>query len=314
MPRDLYETLGVTKSASDEEIKKAFRKLAQKHHPDRNPGDKEAEARFKEVSSAFDILSDPDKKANYDRYGHAGAAGGFPGGGGGFPSGAGSPNFNQGQAEDLFRQFFGGEQSPFGGGGGGGAYTFEDLMGGGRRQQARGRGKRATPAPPVESDVTVPFNTAAFGGSVSIALDNGREISVKVPAGIEDGKKLRVPTEATGGPEVRLRVTIAPHPYFRRDGADLLLDVPLSIVEATLGGKVDVPTLDGSRLEVKIPPGTASGAKLRLRGKGIAGGDQYLVFKIGPPTNLNDEATELLKQFSEKAAYDPRASLIWRHE
>jgi curved DNA-binding protein len=311
MPRDLYETLGVSKSASDDEIKKAYRKLAQKYHPDRNPGDKDAEARFKEVSSAFDILSDPDKKANYDRYGHAGAAGGFPGGGGGFPGGAGAPNFDQRQAEDLFRQFFGGEQSPFGGGGG--SYTFEDLMGGGRRQQARGRGKRATPAPPIESDVTVPFSTAAFGGAVSIALDNGREISVKVPAGIEDGKKLRVPPEATGGPEVRLRVTIAPHPYFRRDGADLLLDVPLSIVEATLGGKVDVPTLDGSRLEVKIPPGTASGAKLRLRGKGIAGGDQYLVFKIVPPTTVNDEAATLLKQFADKTAYDPRANLPWRH-
>lgn len=311
MPRDLYETLGVSKSASDDEIKKAYRKLAQKHHPDRNPGDKEAEARFKEISSAFDILSDPDKKANYDRYGHGGAPGGYPGGGGGYP-GPGGANFNQSQAEDLFRQVFGGQDSPFGSGGG--SYTFEDLLGGGRKQQARGRGKRAAPVPPIESDVTVPFSTAAFGGLVNIALDNGREISVKVPAGIEEGKKLRVPPEATGGPEVRLRVTIAPHPYFRRDGADLLLDVPLSIVEATLGGKVDVPTLDGSRLEVKIPAGTSSGAKLRLRGKGIAGGDQYLIFKIVPPTNLSDDAKELLKQFSEKAVYDPRAGLIWRQE
>lgn len=311
MPRDHYETLGVSKSATDDEIKKAYRKLAQKYHPDRNPGDKDAEARFKEVSSAFDVLSNPDKKANYDRYGHAGPPGGFPGGGGFSGGGGGAPNFDQRQAEDLFRQFFGGEQSPFGGGGG--SYTFEDLMGGGRRQQPRGRGKRATPAPPVETDVTVPFNTAAFGGSVTISLDNGREISVKVPAGIEEGKKLRVPPEATGGPEVRLRVTIAPHPYFRTDGADLLLDVPITIIEATLGGKVDVPTLEGSRLEVKIPPGTASGAKLRLRGKGIAGGDQYLVFKIVPPTAVTDDAAALLKQFAEKAPYDPRTNLIWRN-
>ena len=308
MPRDLYETLGVSKSATDDEIKKTFRKLAQKYHPDRNPGDKEAEGKFKEISSAFDILSDPDKRANYDRFGHAGTGPGFPGAGGPggrFPGGYGGTNFDPGQAEDLFRQFFGGSGSPFGdrgGGGGGGAYSFDDLLGGGTGgKKQKGRNKRATQAPPVESDVTVPFQTAAFGGSVNIALDNGREITVKVPAGIEEGKKLRVPPEATGGAEVHLRVHIADHPFFRRDGADVLLDVPVGIVEATLGGKVEVPTVDGSRLEVKVPPGTSSGAKLRLRGKGIAGGDQYLVFKVVPPTNLDEEAKELLKQFAEKA-------------
>ena len=182
--------------------------------------------------------------------------------------------------------------------------------GAGKKQQ-RGR-KRQTQAPPVESDITVPFHTAAFGGMVNIALDNGREISVKVPAGIAQGKKLRVPVEATGGVEVHLRVHIADHPYFRRDGADVLLDVPVGIVEATLGGKVEVPTLDGSRLEVKVPPGTAGGSKLRLRGKGISGGDQYLVFKIVPPTNLDDDAKELLKQFAERAKFDPRANVPWK--
>ena len=222
----------------------------------------------------------------------------------------GGTNFDPSQAEDLFKQFFGGGGNPFGGGGGG-SYSFDDLMGG-QKRQAKGRGKRNAPPPPVESDVTVPFHTAAFGGSVNIALDNGREISVKVPAGIEEGKKLRVPKEATGGGEVHLRVHIADHPYFRRDGADVLLDVPIGIVESTLGTKVEVPTLDGSRLEVKIPPGTASGAKLRLRGKGIAGGDQYLIFKIVPPTNLNDEAKELLKQFAELAQFDPRANVAWK--
>ncbi|MFO0936754.1 MAG: J domain-containing protein [Gemmataceae bacterium] len=323
MPRDLYETLGVNKTATDDEIKKAYRRLAQKYHPDRNPGDKAAEAQFKEISSAFDILSDPNKRANYDRFGHAGAQG-FPGGGpggpggpggftGGFPGGMGGTNFDPGQAENLFRQFFGGD-SPFGEGGGGGAYTYEDLMGGGNRRAQRGGrgGRRAAPQPPVESSVTVPFNTAAFGGSISISLDNGREISVKIPAGIEEGKKLRVPKEATGGVDVLLQVHIAEHAYFRRDGADILLDVPISIVEATLGGKVDVPTLDGSRLEVKVPAGTSSGAKLRLRGKGIAGGDQYLVFKIVPPTNLDDAAKELLKQFAERTSFDPRVSVPWK--
>jgi curved DNA-binding protein len=317
MPRDPYEVLGVSRSATDDEIKKAYRRLAQKHHPDRNPGDKAAEAKFKEISAAHDILSDATKKANYDRFGTADVPGGFPGGagpGGGFPGGAGGTNFDPGQAEDLFRQFFGGAaggDSPFGRSGGG-AYSFDDLLGGAKRQPPRGRAKRPTAPTPVDSDVTVPFHTAAFGGSVAITLDNGREITVKIPAGIEDGKKLRVPAEATGAAEVHLRVHIADHPYFRRDGADVLLDVPLGIAEATLGTKVDVPTVDGSRLEVKVPPGTAGGAKLRLRGKGIAGGDQYLVFKIVPPTNLDDEAKAALARFADLAKESPRANVPWR--
>lgn len=301
MPRDPYEILGVSKSASTDEIKSAYRKLAQKFHPDRNPGDKTAEAKFKEVSGAYDLLSDPEKKANFDRFGTA-----TPGGpGGGFPGAGGVPGgFDQRQAEDLFRQFFGGGESPFQSGGG--AYGFGDVFG----NQKKKRSRRPS-AEPVETDVTVPFMTAATGGTVTLSLDNGREINVKIPAGIETGKKMRVPPSATGSSELHLTVKVTDHPYFRRDGSDLLLDVPISVAEATLGGKVTVPTLDGSKLEVKVPAGTASGQRLRLRGHGIAGGDQYLIFKIVPPRDLSDKAKEMMTQFAELAKYDPRANVPW---
>ena len=151
-----------------------------------------------------------------------------------------------------------------------------------------------------------------MGGSVAIEV-GGRRIDVKVPAGIDDGKKLRVPPEATGGTEVILRVRISPHPYFRREGLDLFLDVPLSVPEALLGGKVEVPTLDGTRLDVKVPPGTSSGAKLRLRGKGLAGGDQYLVFKIIVPSgSLDDASRNLIEEFAKLNAKDPRESVPWK--
>jgi curved DNA-binding protein len=245
------------------------------------------------------VLSDPDKKANYDRFGSEMPSGG----GGGFPGGQ---HFDQRQAEEMFRQFFGGGESPFQSGGGGG---FGDVFGGAKKN--RGKSKRPN-AEPAEAETTVPFHTAAFGGSVSLTLDNGRQITVKIPAGIEHGKKLRVPQAATGSGEILLKVNVAEHPFFRREANDVYLDVPISIVEATLGGKVDVPTLDGSRLEVKVPPGTGSGSKLRLRGKGIQGGDQFLVFKVMPPKEIADDAKDLLIQFAGKVEFDPRAGVAWK--
>ena len=160
--------------------------------------------------------------------------------------------------------------------------------------------------------MTVPFHVAALGGPVALDI-GGKRIDVRVPAGIEEGKKLRVPPEATGGTEVLLRVRIEPHPYFRREGHDLYLDVPLSLAESLLGGKVEVPTLDGTRLDVKVPPGTSSGAKLRLRGKGIAGGDQYLVFKIVvPPGALDDASRTLIEEFAKLNPKNPRDSVPWK--
>ncbi|MDB5312520.1 MAG: hypothetical protein JWO38_6722 [Gemmataceae bacterium] len=316
MPRDPYEVLGVSKSASKEEIQKAYRKLSKKHHPDRNPGDKQADTAYKEVQTAYEILSDPTKKANYDRFGFAGPGpGGFPGGGGagGFPGGfpGGSPfggpgggNVDPEMAEELFKNLFGGGMGP-----GGAGPDLGDLFGGGRRAKQRTRARRA--AEPIESEVTVPFEVAAGGGSVAIEV-GGQRIDVKVPAGIEEGKKLRVPAEATGGTEVLLRVKVAPHPYFRREGNDIYLDVPISLPEAVLGAKVEVPTIDGTRLEVKVPPGTSGGAKLRLRGKGVNGGDQYLVFKVMVPSGTVDEKSRrLIEEFAALHPQKPRAHVPW---
>jgi DnaJ-class molecular chaperone len=310
MPRDPYEVLGVSKSATAEEINKVYRKLSKKYHPDRNPGDKEADAKYKEVQAAHDILGDEKKKAQFDQFGFAGPQQGFPGGaGGGFPGGFPGGFGGQGAqidpeaAQQLFEMFGGGL------GGGGGGVDLGDLFGGGaRRKGGRARARRAEP---IEGEVTVPFETAATGGSVSIAV-GGREIDVKVPAGIEDGKKLRVPAEATGGADVILTVKVAPHEYFRREGNDLYLDVPVSVPEAILGAKVDVPTLDGTKLTVTVPPGTSTGKKLRLRGKGVAGGDQYLVFKVEVPHGkVDDESRELIEEFAKKNPQHPRANAPW---
>jgi curved DNA-binding protein len=305
MPRDPYEVLGVSKSASAEEIQKAYRKLSKKYHPDRNPGDKEAESKYKEVQSANEVLTDPAKKENYDQFGFAGPGpSGFPGGGGGFPGGVhfggpGGTTIDPEMADELFKSMFGG--------GGPGGPDIGDLFGGRRGKKTRTR----PPAQAVESEVTVPFEVAARGGNVTLEV-GGRRIEVKVPAGIEEGKRLRVPPAATGGTEVLIRVKIAPHAYFRREGNDVYLDVPISIPEAVLGGKVEVPTIDGARLDVKVPPGTSSGGKLRLRGKGIAGADQYLVFKVVTPPGAVDEASRtLIEEFAKLSPQRPRAGCPW---
>jgi DnaJ-class molecular chaperone len=315
MPRDPYDVLGVSRTASPEEIQKAYRKLSKKHHPDRNPGDKQADATYKEVQAAYEVLSDPTKKANFDQFGYAGPPqGGFPGGGfpgAGFPGGvhfgagpSGGAPIDPEAAEQLFSQMFGS---------GAGGVDIGDLLGGGRRRGGRGRGPqgRRPAAEPVESEVEVPFQTAVHGGTVAIEV-GGRRIDVRVPAGITDGKRLRVPPEATGGTEILLRVKTTPHPFFRREGNDLYLDVPIGVAEAVLGTKVEVPTVDGTRLEVKVPPGTSSGAKLRLRGKGVHGGDQYLVFKVVVPAKVDDRGRELIEEFAKLHPQDARANVPWR--
>lgn len=305
MPRDPYEVLGISKSASSDEIQKAYRKLSKKYHPDRNPGDKQADSSYKEVQEAYEILNDSTKKANYDQYGFAGPPqAGFPGGGfqggfpgGGFPGGAGGVNIDPDLAD-----FFG---RMTGGGAGGEGPDLSDLLNPGRRAR-RPRARR-----PIESDVTVPFEVAAKGGNITIEV-NGRQIDVKIPKGIEDGKKRRVPAEATGSSDVILTIRVAPHSYFRREGNDILLDVPISVTEAVLGSKVEVPTVEGERLEVKIRPGTSSGAKLRLRGKGINGGDQYLVFKlVAPAGEVDEKSRELMQEFAKRNPINARANIHW---
>jgi curved DNA-binding protein len=306
MPRDPYEALGVSKTASEDEIKKAYRNLARQHHPDRNPGDKQAEAKFKEIQDAYDVLSDKTKKAQYDQFGFAGPSMGGGGGAGGFPWGGGDGGFGGGgvnvdpaQAQEIFEQMFGG---------GGGAGGFSDLFGN-KKKGARG-GRR--PAPAVQThEVAVPADMAARGGSLSLRIGDN-DVEVKIPVGIQEGKVLRVKGQGPGGSDLHLKIRIAVPAHFRREGNDVFLEVPLTIAEAALGSKVDVPTLDGSKLTVKIPPGTSSGSKrLRLRSRGIDGGDQYIDIKVVVPSPLDDKSRELIEEFTKRNPQTPRSGAPW---
>jgi len=310
MPQDLYDVLGVSRSASEDEITKAYRKLARQYHPDRNPGDKAAEAKFKDISAAYEVLSDKQKRTQYDQFGAAGP--GFPNGAGegGFHFGGGPGGFQSidpETAERLFGQFFGG-----GGGGGSPFGDLGDLLGGARgRSSGGGRRTRQRAAPQaVEAEVTVPFTTAALGGRVSLGID-GREVEVKIPPGFEDGKTLRIAGQGPGGADVHLKVHVAPHPYFRREGNDLVLTVPLSLAEAVLGGKVDVPTLDGSKLTVTIKPGTSSHTRMRVRGQGIKGGDLYIEAKVTVPAPADERSRELIEEFAKLNPQRPRVGPPW---
>ena len=302
MPRDYYEVLGIKKDASEEEIKRAYRHLAREHHPDRNPGDKAAEGRFKEVQEAYDVLSDKTKRTQYDQFGFAGPQGApnnGPGGfqwGGGFGGGGagGGVEIDPNQFEELLRGFGVG-------GVGGGADPFN--------QRNRGRGRRTAPRQPVMHELRVPFETAALGGTISLSVD-GRSIDVKIPAGVEEGKSLRLQGQA-GGADLLLKIFIDPHRHFQREGNNLVIATPITVAEAVLGTKIDVPTLDGAKLTVKIPPGTSSGSRLRLRGKGIKGGDQYVEIKIAAPSNIDDESRKLMTEFSERNPQQPRSGPPW---
>lgn len=305
MARDFYEILGVGRNATAEELKRAYRKLARQYHPDRNPGDKQAEGRFKEVQQAYDVLSDAAKRNQYDRFGEAGADGGFAGAGGGpggqtFHWGGGggdSPEMDPARAAELFGQIFGG--------GGDLNEIFGRASGGGRR----GRSRRPPPED-AEAEVSLPFLTAARGGAVSLRVD-GREIEVKVPPGIADGQSLRLAGQGPSGGNLRLKVRVEPHPYFRRDGNNIILDVPLALSEAALGAKIEVPTIDGSSLTVTIPPGTSSGQRLRMRGKGIQGGDQYIAIQVAVPAVKDHRGRELLEELARLHPQSPRAGLAW---
>lgn len=303
MPSDYYETLGVAKTASEDEIKKAYRGLARKYHPDRNPGDKQAETRFKEIQDAYDVLSDKAKRAQYDQFGFAGpqpGPGGGPGGttfhwGGGFP---GAQGVDPDQAQDILSQLFGMGGMPMG----------SDAMPGSRR--ARGGRRRAAPPEPATSEVNVPFLTAALGGTLSLALD-GHHIDVRIPPGVESGNTLRLHGQGPGGADLHLKLKIEAHPFFRREGNDVIVTAPLSLSEAVLGCKIDVPTLDGTKLTVKVPPGTTSGARLRLRGKGIKGGEQYIEIKVVVPAPKDEHSRELIEEFARLNPQTPRSGPPW---
>lgn len=316
MAQDYYQILGVSRTASQAEIQKAYRKLARKFHPDMNPDDKTAKDKFKKVQEAYDVLNDPQKREMYDRYGSA-----FESFGGGARPRSGSfRGGSEGFEEIDFGQVFG--QGGAGGGFGGIEEILRQFAGGsrhGRRPTPRSRGVD------IEHELHVPFKTAVMGGRAELAVRraDGRieTISVTIPAGIEDGKKLNLRGQGepspSGGPAGDLLITIrvAEHPSFRRRGKDLEVSVPVTLAEAALGAKIDVPTPKGE-ISLKIPPGTSSGKRLRLKGVGVpdakAGpGDLYAEIQIVIPDSLDEESLELVRKFDKRRPLQPRAGLQW---
>jgi DnaJ-class molecular chaperone len=305
MPRDYYEVLGVARDATEDQIKKAYRNLARKYHPDRNPGDKQAEANFKEVQDAYDVLSDKTKRQQFDQFGFAGPQAGA-GGPGGFHWGGvpGNGNFqvDPAQAQEIFSQIFGGM--------GGGGINLGEVFGGraGTKRGARSRTRRESAPAPV--DVAIPLQTATQGGTVTLQVGE-RTIDLKIPAGTTEGKVMRLAGQGPGGSDLHLRIRIEADAHFRPEGNDVILTVPITLAEAVLGAKIDVPTLKGSKLSVKVPPGTSSGARLRLRGFGVVGGDQFLEFQVVVPPHPDARSRELIEEFAGRNAQEPRRGPPW---
>jgi DnaJ-class molecular chaperone len=310
--KDPYEVLGVAKSASEAEIKKAFRALAKKHHPDKHAGDAAAQKRFQEISGAYDILGDKDKRAQFDA-GAIGADGnprGFDPRASGFRQG--NP-FGGGASGPGGREFhFSFDDNP--GGPAGFEDIFADLMGGGRR----GRGGTARPAKGEDfsAAVTVSFGEAATGGTRRVVLQNGEQIDVKIPVGVKDGQVVRVKGRGGagrgGGPsgDILLSVSVAPHPWMTRDGNDIRMDLPVTLKEAVLGAKVPAPTLTGT-VSLSVPPNSNTGTLLRLKGKGIAAQDGAGDLYVRLVVSLPDRPDEALQTFLQgwPGDYDPRAKM-----
>lgn len=319
MPKDYYEILGVPRSASQDEIKKAYRKLAKKYHPDVTKNDKTAEEKFKEASQAYDVLGDEEKRRKYDRFGQWTENGGFDpsrqayrtytwsaggGSGGGGPRGAGGngPEFDMGDIfENIFGAGFGATRAR------GRGATSSDYGGFGQaREEPEGRD--------VVHTVEIGFEEAIRGATRRISLMRGgheEKIDVKIPAGVRDGGKVRLTGKGEGGGDLYLQVKVASHPQFRREDDDLYVEVPISVTEAVLGATVKVPTLKGA-VNLKIPPGTSSGQKFRIPGRGAphlgkdTSGDQYAITKIVVPPKIDEETKELFRKIHERLTQNPR--------
>ncbi len=290
--KDYYKLLEVDRSASEAEIKKSFRRLAKKYHPDVNPGNKAAEEKFKEITEAYAVLSDAEKRKRYDTMGPEGFQSGFDfsdffrnAGRGSdgqrtyhWSSGGGQEfNFDLSGLEDIFGSFFGGRRDGF--------------------SQAR------TPRE-TTYNLDVDFLTAARGGEVDLSLDGDR-VRVKIPAGVDTGQTIRLP-----GKKILLQLHVQADSRFDRKGNDIYIDTPVSLSEALLGASIEVPTIDGSA-NVTLPPGTSSGQKLRLKGKGVPGrdgkrGDQYIRILISVPKKIDARSKELIEEFAKRNPENPR--------
>ena len=317
--RNPYDVLGVAKTASADEVKKAFRKLAKKYHPDQNKNDPKAQEKFAEVNSAYEVVGDPEKRGQFDR-GEIGVDGkprGFEGFGAGGPGGF-RRQAGPGGAEHFEFNFGGGGPGGPGGGGFNAGDIFSELFGAGR---GRGGG-RAGPPPKGEdfaASALVPLAEVARAGKVNVVLPNGRTLEVKIPKGVEDGQQIRLrgqgqPSPYGGEPgDAIITLRFAPHPLFKVEGRDLRLNLPITLYEATLGGKVDVPTLAG-KVELTVPAGSSSGRRLRLRGKGLESatgvhGDLYVTLQIALPETADPDLDALMRRWRDQRAYDPRKNL-----
>jgi curved DNA-binding protein len=321
--RDYYETLGVPRDASTEDIRRAHRKLARQYHPDVNK-DPGAEDRFKEISEAYEVLRDKEKRERYDRFGRSGGAAGFEPRGGGFdPRGGGFDPRGGGFDPRGGGGFDPGEmQFDFGGGGDSGfSDFFEGLFGrggGGRRRGSGGFDGFSVRGADQEAILELTLEEAARGGSRHISLGDGRDFDVNIPAGVVDGQRIRLAGEGGqgdgGAGDLLLRVRLRPDPRFRLEGRDLHTELPVTPWEAALGAEVSVPTLDGSA-KVRVPPGSSSGRKLRLRGQGFPGpggdaskaGDLYATIEIHVPKKLSDRERELFEELAEVSDFNPRS-------
>lgn len=298
MARDFYQELGVSRSASADEIKKAYRKLAAELHPDRNQNNPPAEERFKRVNSAFHALSDPEKRKLYDRFGEGGLREGFnPSGFGGFGGGGGG----RVNLEDIFA-------GAAGGAAGGIGDLFGDLFSGGRT-------RRPKKSPDMESEVSIEFLSAVRGAELELSVA-GRNVKVRIPKGANNGDKLRVKGGASNAGmapgDLLLVIQVKPHPYFEREGLDLTVAVPISVSEAYFGCKIEVPTIDGS-VQLKVPAGAQSGQLVRLRGKGITRGkdtgDLYVRFLVMLPKDRSADIEKAVRTLGEATPSDLREQL-----
>jgi molecular chaperone DnaJ len=355
--RDYYETLGVERNASEQDLKSAFRKLAKEHHPDKNPGDKGAEQKFKDINEAYEALKDPQKRAAYDRFGHAAFDGGMGGRGG---AGGFGPDFASSMSDmfdDLFGEFMGGRRGQ--GRSRTGKERGADLRYNmeislveaytGRTAQIRvptsitcetctGSGAKAGTKPSTcptcggagkvrasQGFFTIERTCPGCHGRGEIITDpcatcsgagrvvKERTLSVNIPSGVEDGTRIRLASEGEaglrGGPagDLYIFLSIKPHEFFQRDGADVFCKVPISMTTAALGGHIEVPTLDGTMTRVKVPEGSESGKQFRLKGKGMpvlrsaATGDLYIQIEVETPKNLTRRQRDLLEEFERES-------------
>jgi DnaJ-class molecular chaperone len=318
--KDYYKILGVSKTATKEEIKKAYRALARKYHPDLNPDKKDAEEKFKEVQEAHEVLSDEEKRKTYDMFGSAEFR---PGGrttwkraddtGQAYEYSYSANDFSG--FEDIFKDLFG--SAGEGRAGRGRGETFRDIFSTVTKERAsRGRD--------LEYQIEIDFDTAIRGGvrdlSISRQKQEGVEtekLSVRIPAGVDNGSRIRVQGKGEGGGakgDLYLRVKVKPHPIYNRKGDDIYLEVPVTVYEAALGKKIEIPTIDGTA-EMTIPPGVQSGTRLRLKGKGVTNlktkvrGDQYIEIKIAMPDKISEDDRKKFEELEKSHPYNPRAKL-----